>query len=138
MGKQDQYTILMADDDEEDCFLAKEAFLEGGVMAHFSCVEDGLKLMEYLLENSKSKERGLPTLLLLDLNMPRKDGRQALLEIKAQPTLQHIPIIILTTSDEQKDIDFTLKAGADSFITKPTGFDEWVRIMKSLAERWLN
>jgi CheY-like chemotaxis protein len=70
--------------------------------------------------------------------MPRKDGREALLEIKAEPALQHIPIVILTTSKEEKDISFAMKAGANSFITKPATFEEWVRIIECLAERWLS
>jgi len=69
--------------------------------------------------------------------MPRKDGREAIIEIKAEPALKHIPIVILTTSKEEKDVAFSLKAGATAFITKPATFDEWVEIMKSLAESWL-
>jgi CheY-like chemotaxis protein len=125
----------MADDDEEDCFLAGEAFSESGARATFSCVEDGMELMEYLLE--RSGRRDLPDLILLDLNLPRKDGREALLEIKAEPAFAHIPILILTTSKEEKDIAFAMRAGASSFITKPATFDKWVEIMKSLAEHWL-
>ena len=76
-------------------------------------------------------------LILIDMNMSRKDGRKALVEIKSEPALQHIPIVILTSSEEQQDVDFTMKAGAESFITKPATFDEWVEMMKSLAESWL-
>jgi CheY-like chemotaxis protein len=127
----------MADDDEEDCWLATEAFAESGAKADFSCVLNGIELMNHLAEHSRSEARRLPDLILLDLNMPQKDGREALIEIKAEPALQHIPIIILTTSKEEKDIAFSMKAGAKSFITKPATFDEWVGVMKSLAERWL-
>ena len=129
--------VLMADDDEEDCFLAKEALSESGVKAIFSCVEDGFELIEYLSGHSRSDQDGLPDLILLDLNMPRKDGREALMEIKSDPTLKNIPVVILTTSGEKKDIKFTMKAGANSFITKPETFNEWVEMMKSLAESWL-
>jgi CheY-like chemotaxis protein len=129
--------VLMADDDAEDCMLATEAFRESGSEAAFSCVADGIELMDYLAERSQSAAGALPDLILLDLNMPRKDGRKALVEIKSQPALQRIPIVILTTSEEQRDIAFTIDAGADSFITKPATFDEWVEIMKSLAEYWL-
>jgi CheY-like chemotaxis protein len=130
-------TVLMADDDEEDCMLASHALAESGAKAAFSCVEDGMKLMDYLTEHSRSEAKRLPDLILLDLNMPRKDGRQALVEIKSDPDLQHIPIVILTTSKEQKDVDLTMKAGARSFITKPADFDKWIEIMKSLADQWL-
>jgi len=132
-----QRIVLMADDDEEDCFLAKTAFEASGAKASFSCVEDGMALMEYLSEGSRSSPNRLPDLLLLDLNMPRKDGRESLLEIKCEPVFRHIPIVILTTSETEKDIAFSMKAGANSFITKPASFDEWVEIMKSLAALWL-
>jgi CheY-like chemotaxis protein len=127
----------MADDDEEDCMLATEAFQETGAKASFSCVEDGMELMDYLSAHSSQEDMKLPSLILLDLNMPRKDGRAALVEIKSQHALQRIPIVVLTTSREQRDIDFTTRAGADSFITKPATFDEWVEMMKSLAQTWL-
>ena len=129
--------VLMADDDAEDCWLASEAFAESGVKAVFCCVLDGIELMDYLSGPSRSEAKGLPSLILLDLNMPRKDGREALMEIKSDPAFQHIPIIILTTSRNEKDIEFTMKVGAESFITKPATFDEWVEMMKSLEENWL-
>jgi len=135
--EEPQKTVLMADDDAEDCWLATEAFAKSGVEAAFSCVLDGVELMNHLKERSRPNAKGLPSLILLDLNMPRKDGWQALTEIKAEPALQHIPIVILTTSEEQSNVDLTLKAGAESFITKPATFDEWVEMMKSLADRWL-
>ena len=94
-------------------------------------------LMDYLSEYSRSETKRLPDLILLDLNMPRKDGRQALVEIKSDPAFQHIPIVILTTSKEQRDVDLTMKSGAESFITKPADFDDWVEMMRSLAESWL-
>jgi CheY-like chemotaxis protein len=75
--------------------------------------------------------------ILLDLNMPRKDGRQALREIKAAPALQSIPIVILTTSREKEDMTYTSDMGAEAFFTKPAAFREWVRIMKALADQWL-
>ncbi len=138
MPDDDDKTVLMADDDAEDCMLATEAFVESGAKAAFSCVENGVDLMNYLSGRlARRGVRGLPNLILLDLNMPKKDGRAALVEIKSEPALQHIPIIILTTSQEKKDIAFTMKNGADSFITKPATFDEWVAVMRSLAESWL-
>jgi CheY-like chemotaxis protein len=137
MEEEDKNTVLMADDDADDCFLAKEAFLESGAKAIFFCVEDGEVLIDYLSKHSHPEIKGLPKLILLDLNMPRKDGRLALREIKAEPTLRDIPIVIFTTSEEEKDIVFAMKTGADLFITKPTNYDDWVEIMKSLAERWL-
>lgn len=135
---KDQPAVLMADDDAEDCWLANEAFAESGTQVAFFCVEDGLELMDYLAKHgAENGSRGLPDLILLDLNMPLKDGREALVEIKADASLKHIPIVVLTTSQAEKDIAFTMKAGAESFITKPATFDEWVKTMKSLAAQWL-
>ncbi len=137
MAEGPQKTVLMADDDTEDCWLATEAFAESGAKAAFSCVLDGIELMNHLKEHSRSEAKRLPDLILLDLNMPRKNGWQALIEIKAESALQHIPIVILTSSQERADVDSTLKAGAKSFITKPATFDEWVEMMRSLADSWL-
>lgn len=130
-------SVLMADDDEEDCMLASDALKESGKEVEFACVEDGVHLMDYLLEHSGSWPNGLPDLILLDLNMPRKDGREALLEIMPNPVLKRIPIVILTTSKEERDIAFTMNAGAKSFITKPGTFNEWIEIMRSLVQTWL-
>jgi CheY-like chemotaxis protein len=130
-------TVLMADDDCEDCWLANEALTECGVKAVFASVMDGIELMSHLTESCRSDGATLPSLILLDLNMPRKDGREALVEIKAEPALKQIPIVILTTSKEDKDIAFSMRAGAERFITKPATFDEWVHVMESLAESWL-
>ncbi len=124
MLKNNHKIVLMADDDAEDCMLATEAFTESGAQAGFSCVEDGMELFDYLSVHSDPESKSLPALILLDLNMPRKDGRAALVEIKSKPALRHIPIVNLTTSREQRDIDFTTEAGADMFITKPATFDK--------------
>jgi CheY-like chemotaxis protein len=132
-----QKAVLMADDDAEDCMLASEALADSGVEVALSCVLDGVELMNHLMEYSHSEAKRLPDLILLNLAMPRKDGWQALIEIKAEPALQHIPVVILTSSQEQEDVDLSLKAGAESFITKPVTFDEWVEMMKSLEENWL-
>jgi len=127
----------MADDDEEDCMLASEALAEIGAKVIFSSVIDGVELMDYLAADCDPAGKRVPDLIILDLNMPRKDGRQAILEIKSDPACQHIPIIILTTSEEQRDKTLTINAGAESFITKPATFDGWIDIMKSIAKTWL-
>ena len=137
MKQEVNFAILMADDDEDDCNFAREAFLECCQQTSVGCVLDGMELMDYLTEHSRAGSDELPRLILLDLNMPRKDGRQALIEIKAEPTLREIPVVIFTTSSEEKDIAFAMKSGAASFITKPVGFDEWVDIMRSLSLKWL-
>ena len=124
--------VLMADDDDDDCALATDAFEQSGAHGTFECVEDGIKLMDFL-----SRSETLPALILLDLNMPRKDGRQVLREIKLIPELKSVPVVVLTTSHEEEDVAFSRQMGAKSFITKPARFSEWVRIMKSLAADWL-
>jgi CheY-like chemotaxis protein len=123
--------VVMADDDDDDCLLAKDAFEESGVEGVLLCVEDGLELLGFL-----SRSDLLPALILLDLNMPRKDGRQALKEIKAIPALQNIPIVVFTTSREASDVAHTRELGANSFITKPATFTEWVEMMRTLADGW--
>ena len=132
--------VLMADDDDDDCMLARDAFEESKASGAFHCVEDGVELLAYLSGFSKEgreDQSSLPALILLDLNMPRKDGRQALMEIKSSPTFRNIPIVVLTTSREEKDMDFSRDMGANGFITKPAAFDDWIEMMKSLAHTWL-
>jgi CheY-like chemotaxis protein len=131
--------VLMADDDEDDCMLARDAFEESNVRGTFHCVENGVELLDYLFHSGKQgkETHALPALILLDLNMPRKNGRQALTEIKSLPAFQNIPIVVLTTSRQEKDVIFCREMGAKDCITKPTLFSEWVEMMVSLAKEWL-
>lgn len=132
-------TILIADDDPDDCMLTKEALEESRLANSLHCVGDGEDLMDYLhrrgtytaLANSP-----LPGLILLDLNMPKKNGREALQEIKADPDLRRIPIVVLTTSKAEEDVYRTYDLGVNSFITKPVDFESLVTIMKTLAKYW--
>ncbi|MDO9262377.1 MAG: response regulator [Desulfosalsimonadaceae bacterium] len=124
--------IIMADDDDDDCMLAREAIEESRSRITFFCVDDGIKLIEHL-----TIEIDPPSLILLDLNMPGKDGRQVLKEIKSTNAFKHIPVVILTTSQAEKDIAFSKEMGADFFFTKPAQFDEWVNIMKQLIQHFL-
>jgi CheY-like chemotaxis protein len=122
----------MADDDDDDCTLAKDAFRESGARGAIHCVQDGMKLMDFLARSDP-----VPALVLLDLNMPIKDGREVLREIKSTPAFRHIPVVVFTTSREKEDIAYSSELGAHSFITKPNTFGEWVGIMRSLADQWL-
>jgi CheY-like chemotaxis protein len=124
--------VLMADDDEDDRMLAQDAFAASGARGTLHCVGDGVELMDCLFSSLS-----LPAVILLDLNMPRKDGREALKEVKSIPQLQSIPVVVLTTSQEEKDKAYTGELGAESFITKPASFGEWIRIMRSLSDIWL-
>ncbi|MBN1869190.1 MAG: response regulator [Candidatus Omnitrophica bacterium] len=131
----------MADDDEDDRLMAKEALDEARLINEMDFVEDGEDLMDYLNRRGKFgalKDKPLPGLILLDLNMPRKDGREALKEIKADRRLQIIPIVVLTTSKAEEDVLRTYDLGVSSFITKPVTFEGLVDIMKYLAKYWFD
>ena len=131
--------LLMADDDPDDRMLAREALFESQLVNDLHCVEDGEELMDYLYRRGKYSGPSVaprPGVILLDLNMPRKDGREALHEIKADPTLRRIPIIVLTTSKADEDIYGSYDLGVNSFITKPVTFDALVEVMRSLGRYW--
>lgn len=133
-------TILMADDDEDDRLLAVDAMKESRVLNNLHCVEDGVELLEYLRHQGRyadDKKAPRPGLILLDLNMPRMDGREALKEIKSDPDLRSIPVVILTTSKEEEDKLRGYNLGAASYITKPVDFDGLVELMKALGKYWV-
>jgi CheY-like chemotaxis protein len=132
-------TILIAEDDADDRMLAKDALAESKLANDLRFVVDGEDLMAYLrrqgqYQNAASAPR--PGLILLDLNMPKKDGREALREIKADPSLRQIPIVVLTTSKAEEDIYRTYDLGVSSFITKPVTFDGLVQVMKAVGRYW--
>ena len=132
-------TILMADDDADDRMFAKDALEEARLANDIHFVEDGEELMDYLRHQGKFAELNgspKPGLILLDLNMPRKDGREALKEIKEDDDLKRIPVVVLTTSKAQEDIYRTYDLGVSSYITKPVSFEGLVDIMKTLGKYW--
>jgi CheY-like chemotaxis protein len=132
-------TILMADDDPDDRLFAKEALQESRLANGLHFVEDGEELMDYLSQRGAYAGPAAappPGLILLDLNMPRKDGREALEEIKADPDLRRIPVVVLTTSKAEEDILRSYDLGASSFIIKPVTFESLVDVMKTLARYW--
>ncbi|MCI0771649.1 MAG: response regulator, partial [Chloroflexi bacterium] len=127
------------DDDEDDRMFAQDALVEARLANHIDFVEDGEELMDFLRHRGKYANGNCPTrpgIILLDLNMPRKDGREALKEIKADPKLRQIPVVVLTTSKAQEDIFRTYDLGVSSFITKPVSFEGLVDIMKTLSKYW--
>jgi len=133
-------TILMAEDDADDRLLVKEAFQESHVVNGIRFVENGLELLEYLRRQGKYTDPHqfpAPDLILLDLNMPRKDGREALEEIKADSNLRHIPVVVLTTSQTEEDILRSYEIGAAGYITKPVTVEALVEIIKGLGEYWM-
>jgi CheY-like chemotaxis protein len=132
-------TILLADDDEEDLQMTQEALQQSRLGNDLRFALDGEELMDYLLRRGKYSDpldAPTPGLILLDLNMPKKDGREALAEIKANPELRQIPVIVLTTSRAEEDVFRTYDLGVSSFITKPVTFDGLVEAMKVLARYW--
>ena len=138
-NKRKSITILVAEDDEDDRLLMQDALEENRLANNLHFVGDGVELLDYLnhrgdFADPKSSPR--PSLILLDLNMPRKDGREALKEIKADPELRQIPIVVLTTSKAEEDILRTYDLGVSSFIAKPVVFDSMVQIMKMVGSYW--
>src|SRR5213080_2064932 len=132
--------ILLADDDEEDRMLTSDALVESRVVNDLRFVEDGEELLDYLRQRGRYADPASapsPGLILLDLNMPRKDGREALREIKADPHLRRIPVIVLTTSKAEEDIFRTYDLGANSFITKPVSFEGLVSVMRDIGRYWI-
>jgi len=132
-------TILLADDDADDRMMAADALEESRLANDVRFVEDGEELMDYLRRHGKYSDPAAaprPGLILLDLNMPRKDGREALREIKAEPNLRTIPVVVLTTSKAEEDIYRTYDLGVNSFITKPVNFESLVGVMRALGKYW--
>lgn len=138
--KQHPISILVADDDPDDRLLIKDALDEVRLANVVDFVEDGEQLIDYLYARNGFEDREgkpLPGLVLLDLNMPRKDGREALQEIKADPKLRRMPVVILTTSKAEEDIFRTYDLGVNSFVVKPVSFEELMKTMSMVSEYWL-
>jgi len=133
-------TILMADDDADDRLMTREAFEASHLKNDLKFVENGVELLDYLYRRDKYADPATsprPSIILLDLNMPKKDGREALEEIKSDPNLRNIRIIVLTTSKAEEDIYRTYNLGAASYITKPVTFESLVDVVKTLGKYWL-
>ena len=140
MANSERITILMADDDPDDRLLVQDAFDEIRLANSLVFVVDGIDLMDYLHRRGEYAHLAgtpLPGLILLDLNMPKKDGREALKEIKSDPALRTIPIVVLTTSNAEEDILRTYDLGTNSFIVKPVTFDKLVEIIRKVTQYWL-
>jgi CheY-like chemotaxis protein len=132
-------TILMADDDEDDVFLTRKALQAGGGRDVLRRVRDGAELVEYLWRRGRYGQQGAaprPDIILLDLNMPVKNGRQLLAEIKSDSELRQIPVIVLTTSSDRADIALSYALGASSYLVKPATYERLVEMMRLLADYW--
>jgi CheY-like chemotaxis protein len=135
-----RFTILLADDDEEDRELARDALQDSRLANEMKFVVDGQDLLDYLRREGRwadpSVDAPRPGIILLDLNMPRKDGREALAEIKADDSLRRIPVVVLTTSKDEADVLSTYDLGVSSFITKPVTFGGLVDVMRTWTQYW--
>ena len=134
----DAITILMADDDPDDRLMTHDAFRECGAAGVLRFVGDGEELMDYLLHRGEyaGAAHALPALILLDLNMPRKDGREALREIRASPALRGIPVVVLTTSRAEEDAARVRAEGVDAVVSKPVSFDGMLALVRRLEHYW--
>lgn len=132
--------IILADDDPDDRMLMIEAFEENNIPCTIQCVEDGAELLDYLTQKGKYLKHSirLPDLILLDINMPRVNGKEALKAIKSHPMLKHIPVLIFSTSKSLEEITHAYTLGANSFIVKPSSFDGILEIAKSIKQYWID
>lgn len=139
MRSKNSVPILIADDDMDDCEMIRDALRESRLLNEVHFVHDGEQLLTFLhhkRELSRLEKNLLPGLILLDLNMPKMDGREVLIEIKKHPELHQIPIIVLTTSQAEEDIIRSYNLGANSFITKPIEFKTLVQVMRDIGRYW--
>jgi CheY-like chemotaxis protein len=139
LNSEQRRTILMADDDAEDCLLVRDALRETDRPYELRFVHDGEELFDYLRREGEFAEDSsvsCPDLILLDLKMSRKDGRETLQELKADPRWRRIPVVALTTSTARDDVEFCYDAGANAYITKPASFRELVEILDILGKFW--
>lgn len=138
-GEARRVVILVAEDDDDDFFLMEKGMRQQRVLNGLYHVRDGQELMDYLLRKAGYQDpvsSPAPHLILLDLNMPRKDGREALREIKAHPALRHIPVVVLTTSKAEEDVMRSYDLGASSYIRKPVGLDALGEALRVLGRYW--
>ena len=129
--------ILLIEDNAGDARLAMEALREAKVQNHLSWVADGTEALSYLRREGKHAAAPRPDLMLLDLNLPRVDGRQVLAEIKADPRLKRIPVVVLTTSQAEEDILRAYNLNANCYISKPVDLDQFIKVVRSIEDFWL-
>jgi CheY-like chemotaxis protein len=130
--------ILLVEDNSTDVLIAREALREASVPNRLYVVDNGESAIEFLRKGGRYKEVPSPNIVLLDLNIPRKSGREVLAEVKADETLRHIPIIILTTSQNEDDILFAYRNYANAYVTKPLDFHEFQAVLQAIENFWMN
>ena len=129
--------LLLVEDNPGDVRLMKEAFREGKVFCRINVVEDGVEAMRYLRREGEYREVGRPDIIMLDLNLPKKDGREVLEEIKFDENLKRIPVMVLTTSSDEQDILRSYNLHANCYITKPVELEKFIHLVKSIESFWL-
>ena len=129
--------ILMVEDSPGDARLTVEALKEGKVLNHMTVVPDGVEAMAFLRQEGTHADAPRPDLILLDLNLPKKDGREVLAEVKNDPALKKIPVVVLTTSQAEQDIVRSYELHANCYVTKPVDLDQFMTVVKSVEEFWL-
>jgi len=129
--------LLLVEDNPADVRLTVEVFKDSRITNHISVVTDGVEAMDFLRKKGTYAGEARPDLVLLDLNLPRKDGREVLSELKADPELKTIPVIVLTTSDADQDVWKAYDSGVNSYITKPVDLDQFIRIFRTIEDFWL-
>ena len=138
MQKIESHHILIGEDDADDRYLIKSAFEENGFTDQLNFVEDGVELLDYIYSRKKAKpELPLPRFILLDLNMPKKDGREVLKELKQNKDFKKIPIIIFSTTNNENEMRRCYELGANSYITKPNDFESFIKTIAAIRSYWL-
>lgn len=130
--------ILLVEDDDDDVRLMKKAFERDRILNRTHRVEDGIEAMQFLRREGQYADAVRPDLILLDLNMPRKSGRDVLKEIKEDAQLRRIPVVVLTTSDDEKDVALSYDHQANSYVTKPVDLDKFREVLKTLKDYWFS
>ena len=130
--------ILLIEDNPGDVRLTEEALKEGKVINRLSVVPDGVEAIEYLRKRGDYASAATPDLVLLDLNLPKKDGREVLAEVKQDPELRKIPVVVLTTSRDEQDILKSYDLHANCYITKPVDFEQFIRVVRAIEDFWLS
>lgn len=132
------FDILVVEDNPGDARLTREVLNDNGAFSSLYIVNDGVEAMEFLRNKGKFKDSPKPDLIIMDLNLPRKDGREVLAEIKVDENLKHIPIVIMTISQAEEDILKSYKLHANCFITKPIDLNQFIKVIKSIEEFWFS
>ena len=130
--------VLLVEDDEGDVLMTREALEEGKVVNRLSVVGDGVEAIAYLRREEPYADATRPDLVLLDLNLPRRDGRQVLEEVKTDPDLRRIPIVVLTTSEAEEDVLRSYDLHANAYVTKPVDFDRFVEVIRQIDDFWIS